>query len=282
MYSLALYEKAMPDALPIEEKLQTAKELGYDSCELCIDQNPERAARLDWSKAERRALAGFMFDNDIRLTTLSLSLLRSYPLGTLDADANRKAFALLEKGLDLADDLGAGILLVNGYDVYETPSTPETAARFAQNLPIAVAMAARRGIIIGIENAEKPFVDRIAKAAYWVGQVDSPYCCIYGDVANSYNAFGGDTAAVLADMETGRGKMAAMHLKDSLPGEYRFTRYGEGHVDFEAAVPVIHRLGVRIFTAELFLQPAFDWREEAARVNRFLRGHLDRVYQGLP
>ena len=61
------------------------------------------------------------------------------------------------------------------------------------------------------------------------------------------------------------------HLKDTMPGEYRLTRYGEGHVDFPRSVAKIQELGIRIFTAELFCQPQLDWRAEAVRVNGFLR-----------
>lgn len=270
-YSLGLYEKAVPDDLPLEEKFLVAKRTGYDFLEFCVDLNPEREARLDWSKEERRRLVNFFYDNDVRMTTLSLSVLRKTPLGMVDSAANDHAFAVLEKGVELAADLGAQIVLINGYDVFATPSTPETAARFAQNIPIAAGIAASRGVILAIENAERDFMDSVTKAAQWVDKVNSPYFRIYGDVGNIANATVQSGADPLADLEAGRGRIAAMHLKDSMPGEYRFTRYGEGQVDFARSVALIKDMDIRVFTAELFCQPQFGYEEEAARVNKFLR-----------
>lgn len=270
-YQLGLYEKAFPDDLPLEEKLLLTKELGYDFMEFCVDLNPQRAARLDWTKEQRRQLREFLAANDLRMTTFSLSLLRGHPLGTLDDGDNEIAFDILRRGVDLACDLGCQVMLINGYDVYSGPSTPETQARYGRNIPKAAAIAAQRGVVLAVENAEKAFMDSIAKAARWVRQVDSPYFRIYGDTGNIANAAGGNTDLAMLDLACGRGLIAAMHLKDSMPGEYRLTRYGEGHVDFARSIDLIQELGIRIFTAELFCQPQLGWKEEAARVNHFLR-----------
>lgn len=270
-YQLGLYEKAFPDDLPLEEKLLLSKELGYDFMEFCVDLNPQRAARLEWSPQERRRLREFLWEHDLRMTTFSLSLLRAHPLGTLDREDNETAFQILRKGVDLACDLGCRVMLINGYDVYATPSTPETQARYGENIAKAASIAARRGMVLAVENAEKAFMDSIAKAARWVRQVNNPYFRIYGDIGNVANAAGGNADLAMLDLECGRGLIAAMHLKDTMPGEYRLTRYGEGHVDFPRSVAKIQELGIRIFTAELFCQPRLDWRAEAVRVNGFLR-----------
>lgn len=41
-YSLGLYEKSMPSELSWKEKLQAAKEAGYDYIELSIDATEEK------------------------------------------------------------------------------------------------------------------------------------------------------------------------------------------------------------------------------------------------
>lgn len=274
-YTLGLYEKAMPDSMPLEEKLLTAKKTGYDHLELCIDLNPDREARLDWSKAERAYWRTFLYENDIPVTTLSLSALRKCPLGLQSSADHQHAFQLIEKGAKLAFDLGARVMLINGYDVYDQPSTPETVGRFLGNLPTAVAICERYGIILGIENAEKAFCDNIAKAAQYVRLIHSPYFQIYADCGNIANWAGGDTDKALADFSSGKGYIAAMHLKDSLPGEYRYTPYGQGHVDFSRMIGAAKQMGVRIFTAELFYKAGSDFETEAARVNGFLRSFFD-------
>lgn len=270
-YALGLYEKALPDDMPLTEKLLTARDLGYDYMELCVDLNPQRAARLDWTKEQRWELMDFMHRNGLRFVTLSMSVLRRSPMG--ESEENAAAFMqTLQKGLELACDLGARVILFNGYDTYNQPSTPETRTRYHRHLPEAVALAARYGVVIGMENAEKEFVDSIAKAAALVDEIDSPWLRIYGDIANTSQAMGGDVEKCMADIRAGKGRIAAMHLKDCIPGDYRFPNYGEGQVDFPRSVALCKELGIRIFTAELFLTPGVtDYKGQARRVQEFLR-----------
>ncbi len=270
-YKLGLYEKAMPDDMPLEQKLLAVKETGYDHMEMCVDLDPQRQKRLDWTKEERVYWRNFMFENDVPVTTFSLSALRGCPLGELDEQKNNQALEMIEKGATLACDLGARVMLINGYDVYDTPSTPQTVARFYENLAKAVAICEQKGIVMAIENAEKPFCDSVEKAAIYVRHQNSSCFGIYADCGNSANYAQGDADKVLYDLSCGRGMIAAMHLKDTTPGEYRMTRYGQGHVDFDRVVKTVKQMGVRIFTAELFYNPDVDWKPEAVRVGKFLR-----------
>ena len=270
-YTLSLYEKAMPDNLPLFEKLRAARRLGYDGMELCVDLDPARQERLDWSSIERKEIAAFLIGEGLRIPTLSLSALRSCPLGDMRPGQNERAMTMLTKSMVLCCQLGIQVVLMNGYDVFDSPSTPETVDQFAENIEKAATLAASYGVTLGIENAERPFMDNMKKAAMWVRRIDNPYFRIYGDVGNAFNATAGDAGAALFDIAQGQGITAAMHLKDTHPGEYRYTRYGEGHVDFARAVALCLSMGVRLFTAELFLQPNLDWQAEAARVNQFLR-----------
>lgn len=273
-YQLGIYEKAMPDEMPLEEKLLCAKDLGYDYMELCIDLHPERAARLDWTKAEREALMDFMSANGMRFVTLSMSVLRRSPMGVSDEYA-KSFLEMLEKGLQLANDLGIKIMLFNGYDIYDGPSTEETRARFEKYLPEAAKLAEKYGVVIAMENAEKEFMDSVEKAAYYVNLVGSPNLRIYGDVGNTANAMGGDPDKSVADIKKGTGLIAAMHLKDTLPGDWRLTPYGKGHVDFTRSVGICKELGIRVYTAELFLRPDItDFKAEMVRVRDFLRSYF--------
>lgn len=125
-----MYEKALPDGMPLEEKMKIAKESGFDHVEFCVDLAPERAARLNWSKEEREKWRSLSVSMGVPFTTFSLSLLRKTPLGMLDRKKNEEAFRVIDEGCRLAVDLGSRVMLVNGYDVYGEPSTPETVARF--------------------------------------------------------------------------------------------------------------------------------------------------------
>lgn len=274
-YSLGMYEKALPDDMPLDQKMQIAKESGYDHLEFCVDLNAERAERLLWTKEERSHWRTLSYDMEMPFTTFSLSLLRKTPLGLLDSEKNEEGFQVLEEGCRLARDLGSRIMLVNGYDVYDEPSTPETRARFFENLPRVVDICARYGMIMGLENAEKPFCSTISDGVSICEKVPSPYLRVYGDIGNDTNAFNGDTDKVIADMLRGQGYVVAMHLKDSLPGEYRLKDYGTGHVDFTRCIEAAKKMHTHLFTAEIFCDTSRDCVAYAGYVARFLRSYLD-------
>ena len=50
---LGLYEKALPPEMNWEERLQTAKILGYDYMEISIDETDERINRLYWNEQQK-------------------------------------------------------------------------------------------------------------------------------------------------------------------------------------------------------------------------------------
>jgi L-ribulose-5-phosphate 3-epimerase UlaE len=68
--------------------------------------------------------------------------------------------------------------------------------------------------------------------------------------------------------------IAAVHLKDTLPGRYRFARFGEGHVRFGSCIGRLMQAGVGLYTAELFWTEWTDWAAEMLFVHGFLRNHF--------
>ena len=273
-YSLGMYEKALPDDMPLEEKMQLAKDSGYDHVEFCVDLNEERAARLNWSMQEREKWRALSVKMGVPFTTFSLSLLRKTPLGLLDREKNREAFRVIDEGCRLAVDLGSRVMLVNGYDVYDEPSTPQTVERFYENLPVAVGICASHGVIMGIENAEMPFCASIQDAVGFCRRVPSPFFRVYGDIGNTTNTFHGNADLAVQDLLSGKGYVTSLHLKDSIPGEYRFRDYGKGHVDFTRCIAAAKEMGVHLFTAEIFCDTSRDYIGYIREVSRFLRGYF--------
>ena len=117
-YALGLYEKAMPGTMTIEEKLICAKECGFDYVELSVDETDEKLARLDWTKEERLALVQQMYNAGLPLRSMCLSGHRKYPFGAKDATIREKGMEIMEKAIDLADDLGIRTIQLAGYDAY--------------------------------------------------------------------------------------------------------------------------------------------------------------------
>jgi predicted hexulose-6-phosphate isomerase len=270
-YRLGLYEKAMPPFLSWEEKLACTLDSGFDWLEISVDETDEKLARLDWGEEDIAALRRAMEKTGCPIHTLCLSGHRKYPLGARGEAARKRALAVMEGAVDLAARLGVRIIQLAGYDVYYEEGDAETRALFAENLGRSVAMAARRGMLLGFETMETPFMDTVEKAMAHVARVNSPYLGVYPDVGNLTNAarlYGTD---VLADLRTGAGHILAAHLKETEPGRYRDMDFGTGHTDYAPAVALLYAQGVRMFTGEFWYLGQEDWRGMVRNAAAFLR-----------
>ena len=81
----------------------------------------------------------------------------------------------------------------------------------------------------------------------------------------------------MQDLETGRGHIVAVHLKETVPGKYREIPFGTGHVDFAAIASEAWELGVRRFVAEFWYLGEANWQKQLQQANDFLRGYLDPI-----
>lgn len=261
-YTLGLYEKAMPSDLTWREKLLAAKEAGFDFVEISIDETDAKLSRLDMTKEERFGLVRLMQETGVPIRTMCLSGHRKYPLGSSDPAVEARGIEIMEKAIRLAEDLGIRIIQLAGYDVYYEESTFETKKRFLANLKKAADMAAKAGVTMGFETMENEFMNTVEKAMKYVTLVGSPYLNVYPDIGNITNAAKLYKMDVLEDLQLGEGNIISMHLKETFPGKFREVPYGEGQVDFEAAIRKAWEMGVRRYVAEFWYMGQQNWREE--------------------
>jgi L-ribulose-5-phosphate 3-epimerase len=111
----------------------------------------------------------------------------------------------------------------------------------------------------------------------YVNLCSSSYLQVYPDLGNITNAAVSSHGDVSADLETGRGALVAMHLKETRPGVFREVPYGEGHVDFEAGIRKAWELGVRRFVTEFWYTGQEKWQNEIAENCYRFRKILDEV-----
>ncbi len=267
-YTLGLYEKAMPGELDWKEKLEAAKEAGFDFVEISIDETQEKLQRLDMSRSERLWMADLMQIVGIPIRTMCLSGHRKYPLGSRDPQVRQKAMEIMEKAIQLADDLGVRIIQLAGYDVYYEEPGEDTKLYFLENLKKATELAARAGVVLGFETMETQFMNTVEKAMQYVNQVSSMYLNVYPDIGNITNAAKDYGTNVLDDLCTGRGHLVAMHLKETKPGHFREIPFGEGHVNFEEAIREAWGLGVRKFVTEFWYTGNPQWKNDLLDANR--------------
>ncbi|MHC1749641.1 MAG: L-ribulose-5-phosphate 3-epimerase [Cellulosilyticaceae bacterium] len=269
-YALGLYEKSMPNTLSLKEKLKYTKKYGFDFLEVSIDETDEKLARLDFSKKERYELMKIMFEEGIFIQTMCLSGHRKYPMGSKDPSIREKSMRIMEKAIDLASDLGIKIIQLAGYDVYYEPSDEVTKAYFEKNLSKAVEMAAKKGIILAFETMETEFMNTITKALHYVEKVKSPYLQIYPDCGNVTNAIKMYNLSLAEDFQNAKGYIAALHLKETVPGKFREIPFGTGHVDFDEVIRLGYEMGVRRYTAEFWYTGNDDWEQVILQTKLFM------------
>lgn len=278
-YALGLYEKAMPGAMTIGDKLECAKECGYDYVELSVDETDEKLARLDWTKEERLALVTEMYRVGLPLRSMCLSGHRKYPFGAKDPEVRKRGMEIMEKAIDLADDLGIRTIQLAGYDAYyEKDQWEGSRQAFLENLTKATEMAAAKGISMGFETMETPFMNTVWKSMFYVNHIDNPWLGVYPDCGNLTNAAVADGSSVTDDLYSGRGHVIAMHLKATKPGLFRDMVFDDptSHVDFEADIARAWSLGVRRYVTEMWYLGSEKWKDDIHTANRTMRAILDR------
>ena len=275
-YRLGLYEKSMPNSLPLREKLRAAREAGFDCMEISIDETQEKLNRLSWPRQERAALHCAMEEEGLPIDTMCLSGHRKFPLGSLDAATRARGLEIFRQAVDLAHDLGIRLIQLAGYDVYYEKGDETTRALFAEGLRKGVDYAAARGVVLGFETMETPFMDTVSKAMGYVDLIASPYLGVYPDLGNLTNACRLYGKTVQEELLSGAGCLFALHIKETEEGKYRDMRFGSGKVDFADGIRIARRLGVRLFVAECW-QDCEDWQTVNRGVNRFIREKFERV-----
>ncbi|MBD3948266.1 L-ribulose-5-phosphate 3-epimerase [Tuanshanicoccus lijuaniae] len=238
---IGIYEKATPKHLTWFERLNFAKELGFDFVEMSVDESDARLARLDWTKEERLEIVKAIYNTGIRIPTICFSGHRRFPMGSNDAATEAKSLEMMKKCIELAQDLGVRNIQLAGYDVYYEEKSPETRAKFIKNLRQACDWAEEAQVILSIEIMDDPFINSIEKYLAIEKEINSPYLFVYPDTGN-VSAWKND---LWSEFYLGHRSIAALHLKDtyavteSSKGQFRDVPFGKGCVDWEAMFDVI-------------------------------------------
>ena len=107
---LGIYEKALPNDFTWLEKMQAAKQAGFDYIEISIDESDERLARLDWSDEQIEEIRSYMKETGIIIPSMCLSGHSRFPLGSKIKEISIKN-GLKEKVLLKTGNLKAAFLV---------------------------------------------------------------------------------------------------------------------------------------------------------------------------
>lgn len=238
---IGIYEKATPKHFTWKERLEFAKELGFNFVEMSVDESDERLARLDWTKEERLEVVKAIYETGVRIPTICFSGHRRYPMGSADPALEAKSMETMQACIELAQDLGVRVIQLAGYDVYYEDKSPETRKRFLKNLRQACTWAEQAQVMLAIEIMDDPFINSIEKYLAVEKEINSPFLFVYPDTGNLaawHNDFH-------SEFLLGHNSIAALHLKDTYPvtetskGQFRDVPFGQGCVDWEATFQVL-------------------------------------------
>ncbi len=276
-HPLGIYEKALPPNLDWAKRLALAKVCGFDFVEMSVDESDARLQRLDWTRAERREVAMAILNSGIRIPTMCLSGHRRFPFGSRDQAIRDRARAIMLDAFRLAQDIGIRTIQLAGYDVYYEPHDEETVALFAEGLHWSVEQAAAAQVMLAVEIMDTPFINSITKWKVWDAQIGSPWFTVYPDVGN-LSAWGND---VPDELKLGIDRIAAIHLKDTLPvtasspGQFRDVPFGEGCVDFVGVFRTLQELNYRgTFLIEMWTKEAADVTAEIIAARQWIEARM--------
>ena len=274
---IGIYEKALPKHFTWAQRLDAARDAGFDFVEMSVDETDERLARLDMPGEERLELVKTILDSGLRIPSLCLSGHRRFPFGSRDPALREKARELMRKGVDLALDLGIRTIQLAGYDVYYEPNDRETEQRFLEGMDWAATLAAGRQVMLAMEIMDTEFMNSISKWKWWDAQIRSPWFTVYPDVGN----LTGWNNDVPKELEIGFADIAAIHLKETrrvrgdFPGQFRDMRFGEGEVAFDEVFRTLSRLGYRgAFVLEMWTEKADEPLEEIKQALAWIRERM--------
>ncbi|MCG9664166.1 L-ribulose-5-phosphate 3-epimerase [Vibrio mediterranei] len=260
---MGLYEKALPNELSWEEKLQQTKQLGFDFLEISVDESDERRSRLDWDDETIYDLKRLCERYEIPLQSMCLSAHRKYPYGSLDPQVRQQAHLHMEKAITLAFKLGIRTIQLAGYDVYYEPANQETHQNFIQGMKQAAKMAERAGVMLAVEIMDTRYLNSLSKFEVLNREVNSPFFTAYPDVGN----ISGWNYDVSTELALSMPHIVQIHLKDTYKvtndyqGQFRDLVIGDGEVDFEAIFETLKRTDCVVpMVIEMWAQDD-NWRE---------------------
>ena len=272
---VGLYEKALPRDLTWGERLRLTQQTGFDFLEISIDDTDERVARLTWTAAERRSLRKLVENTGVKIQSLSLSAHRRFPLGSESAETRAKALEIFKKSIDLAVDLGVRYLLIGGAEDYYQEVNQGSIDRFLENLGQGFEWASASGVMLALENWDIQ-INTMPRVMEYVKYFNSPWFQTYTDLGNLIYA-GVD---VVSQLEYVKGHIAALHVKDTLPGQLRYVSPGEGKVPFVDAFEKLAQDGFQApVVLELWTEEFPDAVQIVEQAGKFIRARMKEGWQ---
>ena len=216
-----------------------------------------------------------MANTGVPVKSLSLSAHRRYPLGSKSAETRKTALDVFYKAIDLALELNLRYMLLSGAENYYEERDEESQALFLEGLGKGFERASGAGLMLALENWDHQ-IDSLTKVMQYVDHFNSPWFQAYADIGNLTYA-GQDT---FSELEAARGHIAALHVKDTLPGQLRYVTPGEGDVPFVEAFAKLAEMGFQApVVLELWTESFPDALERVKSGFNFIKKKMAEGWQ---
>jgi predicted hexulose-6-phosphate isomerase len=270
---VGLYEKALPKTLSWEERLVTTRRTGFDFLEISIDDTDERIARLEWGPSQIQEIKALVRSTGVKIQSLSLSAHRRFPLGSRSQEIREQGLDIFKRAIGLALELNVRVMLLSGAEDYYQEVDQETKDRFLDNLGVGFELASSAGLMLALENWDIQ-INTMPRVMEYVNYFNSPWFQTYTDLGNLIFA-GVD---VVSQLDHVKGHIAALHVKDTLPGQLRYVSPGEGEVPFVDAFVKLAEMG---FQAPVVLELWTEEYPDAVQIVEAAGGYIrERMKEG--
>lgn len=232
---IGLNSGIFPKSWSPAEKLEATVRVGATGLELNIDADQLWTRRLDG--ATRSRLVQQARAAGVAWTSVCLNAHWIFNLTSPDVRIRDLGSSLLLEAIDLAHDLGAGVVLVPGCD---QPESPENAWElFRDGVMQGVARAEQAGVTLALEGVGKPFLFNTEKLMQMVEACGGSRALgIYLDAGNSTRG-GMDPGA---EIRAACGRAAMVHVKDWDPAGAGPLLLGAGGVDFPTSIAALREI----------------------------------------
>ncbi|MCB0065227.1 MAG: sugar phosphate isomerase/epimerase [Caldilineaceae bacterium] len=250
-----------------DQKVEATARVGATGMELNIDTNQLWTQRLD--RAARNALRQQAADAGVEITSLCMNAHWVFNLASPDVRIRDLGVSLLLDAIAMAEELGAGAILIPGCDQDQSPENKWEL--FCNGVMQAIGPAQKAGVKLALEAVGKPFLFDTAKLLQMIEDCGGAEVLgIYLDVGNS-TAGGMDAAD---EIRAAGARAVLTHVKDWNPQDRNKRLLGAGAVDFSASLAALREIGYDDYLL-VELSPAPDDSDAVAHHSvKFLQGIL--------
>jgi L-ribulose-5-phosphate 3-epimerase len=235
---------AFPPEKPVRDAMALAREAGFSGIELVFAKEGEITARS--TAAEMRALGADARAMGLEITSLATGLLWQHPLSSDDPAVRAEGKAIVRKMLELAQALGTDTILIVPGLVGRAMSAElvvgyeDVWRRSQQALRELAPEAARRKVVIAVENVWNRFLLSPLEMRRYLREIRSPWVRAYLDVGNVLRyGYPQDWVRVLGPL------IRRVHVKDFKLAANAFVGLLQGDMPCKAIAAAFREVGYR-------------------------------------